>query len=79
MHWLHDIPKHAAWARAWQRHVQATLSALETVRFGEECFVAENVHIFAEPWARRRGGRRHAHRRGRVRARPRDVRIETSR
>jgi acetyltransferase-like isoleucine patch superfamily enzyme len=49
MHWLHDIPKHAAWARAWQRHVQATLSALETVRFGEECFVAENVHIFAEP------------------------------
>ena len=49
MHWLHDIPKHAAWARAWQRHVQATLSALETVRFGDECFVAENAHIFAEP------------------------------
>lgn len=49
MHWLHDIPKQAAWARAWQRHMQAMLSALETVRFGDECFVAENVHIFAEP------------------------------
>lgn len=49
MHWLHDIPKHAMWARAWQRHVQANLSAMETVRFGEDCFIGEQLHIFAEP------------------------------
>ena len=49
MHWLYDIHKHAMWARGWQRHLQANLSALETVRFGDDCFVAEKVHLFAEP------------------------------
>ena len=49
MHWLHDIPKHAAWANAWQSELQAELSRLETVTFGEGCFVAEGAHIFAEP------------------------------
>ena len=49
MHWLHDIPKHRAWAASWQRNVQDRLRATETVRIGVDCFVAEDAHIFAEP------------------------------
>ena len=49
MHWLHDIPKHRAWAASWQRDVQDRLRATETVRLGVDCFIAEDAHIFAEP------------------------------
>ena len=49
MHWLHDKPKHARWARDWQESHQRELSRLETVSFGKDCFVASSVHIFAEP------------------------------
>ena len=49
MHWLHDIPKHRAWAASWQCDVQDRLRATETVRIGVDCFVAEDAHIFAEP------------------------------
>lgn len=51
MPWLYAslAPRHRAWAEAWQRAVQAELVALETVRFGEGCFVAPEAHLFAEP------------------------------
>ncbi|WP_028112054.1 acyltransferase [Ferrimonas kyonanensis] len=41
--------KHLAWARPWQQQHQHQLMELETVRFGADCFVAEECALFAEP------------------------------
>jgi acetyltransferase-like isoleucine patch superfamily enzyme len=35
--------------RAWQQEVQARLAALECVTFGDDCFVAPDAKLFAEP------------------------------
>ena len=51
MPWLYFSlkPKHQLWAEQWQQAVQQQLEALETVRFGGNCFVAPEAAIFAEP------------------------------
>ncbi len=51
MPWLYYSlkPKHLAWAQAWQRQLQAELMSLETIRFGQCCFVAPEANLFAEP------------------------------
>ena len=60
MPWLYFglKPQHRAWAEPWQASVQAELTALETVEIGEDCFVAPQAHIFAEPGRTIRLGRR---------------------
>lgn len=51
MPWLYARlkPAQRAWAEAWQAAIQAELMALETIRFGQGCFVAPEAHLFAEP------------------------------
>ncbi|MBV7316233.1 DapH/DapD/GlmU-related protein [Shewanella sp. NIFS-20-20] len=51
MPWLYFSlkPKHQAWAKPWQAQVQAQLMALETVTIGQDCFIAPEAEIFAEP------------------------------
>lgn len=51
MPWLYYSlkPKHKLWAQAWQAELQTQLSALETVTFGENSFVAPEATLFAEP------------------------------
>lgn len=51
MPWLYFSlkPKHRAWAEAWQREVHASLHELETVTLAEDCFVAPEAQLFAEP------------------------------
>ncbi|TCI03076.1 acyltransferase [Corallincola luteus] len=51
MPWLYYRlkPKHKLWALAWQQQQQAELMALETIQFGEDCFVAPEANLFAEP------------------------------
>lgn len=51
MPWLYFVlkPRHRAWADAWQREVQDLLRQLETVEIAEECFIAPEARIFAEP------------------------------
>ncbi|CAG8998477.1 MAG: Putative acetyltransferase [Candidatus Celerinatantimonas neptuna] len=41
--------KHLRWAKPWQNEIQQQLMALETVRIGEECFIAPQSQLFAEP------------------------------
>ncbi len=51
MPWLYFSlkEKHLAWAQPWQQEVQAHFSAVETVSFGDKCFVAPEAELFAEP------------------------------
>ncbi|MEL6349423.1 MAG: acyltransferase [Myxococcota bacterium] len=51
MPWLWDRlkPAQAAWAIPWQKAIQDELCRLEQVRFGEDCFVAPDAALFAEP------------------------------
>lgn len=51
MPWLYFSlkEKHLSWARPWQQEVQAHFSAVETIRFGHNCFVAPEAELFAEP------------------------------
>jgi len=51
MPWLYHRakPEIRAWAEPWQRELQAELCAREKVRLGEECFVAPDAKLFAEP------------------------------
>lgn len=51
MPWLYHTlkPRLKAWAKPWQEHLQNRLSKLETVRFGDECFIAPSAKLFAEP------------------------------
>jgi|SRR5690606_12239423 len=51
MPWLYFSlkPKDRAWAEPWQQTVQAHFSAMETIRFGADCFVSPEARLFAEP------------------------------
>lgn len=51
MPWLYARLKarHRAWAEPWQAALQAELAAMETVRFGRDCFIAPDAQLFAEP------------------------------
>ncbi len=51
MPWLYFSlkPKDRAWAEPWQQAVQAHFSAMETIRFGADCFVSPEARLFAEP------------------------------
>ncbi|MBR9727406.1 acyltransferase [Shewanella intestini] len=51
MPWLYFSlkPKHLVWAKPWQDEIQAHLMAVETVSIGEQCFIAPEASIFAEP------------------------------
>jgi acetyltransferase-like isoleucine patch superfamily enzyme len=40
---------HLSWLTEWQDEVQARLMALETVTLGQDCFIAPDAGIFAEP------------------------------
>lgn len=48
-HAQHRAKPHLAWAREWQRKVQTRLQALETVELGDDCFIAPEAAVFAEP------------------------------
>lgn len=41
--------KHLQWAKPWQDDIQQRLQALETVQLSENCFIAPDANIFAEP------------------------------
>ena len=51
MPWLYPKlkPVQQEWARAWQREIQQELMAVETVFVGEDCFIAPEARLFAEP------------------------------
>jgi len=51
MPWLYYSlkAKHKEWASPWQQTLQRNLSSLETVHFGEDCFIAPQAKLFAEP------------------------------
>lgn len=51
MPWLYFSlkEKHLVWAKPWQDEIQATLCALETVTIGDNCFIAPEAQLFAEP------------------------------
>ena len=51
MPWLYFNlkPKLRAWAEPWQQEVQAKLMALETISLGDNCFIAPEANLFAEP------------------------------
>lgn len=51
MPWLYFTlkPKLLSWAQPWQKQVQAEFMALETVSFAENCFIAPEAKLFAEP------------------------------
>jgi len=50
MPWLYASlkPAQREWAQAWQAETQLALRALETVHFGDHCFVAPEANLFAE-------------------------------
>ena len=37
------------WAEVWQQEYQAYLMEMETVEIGQNCFISQLAHIFAEP------------------------------
>lgn len=51
MPWLYYSlnEKHRTWAKKWQQDWQQYLAEVETVQFGENCFVAPEARLFAEP------------------------------
>ncbi len=51
MPWLYGRlkPKHRAWAEPWQAEIQQRLMQLETVHFADDCFVAPQAVLLAEP------------------------------
>ncbi|WOT04220.1 acyltransferase [Shewanella youngdeokensis] len=51
MPWLYFSlkEKHLAWAKPWQNEIQAHFSAVETIKIGDNCFVAPEANLFAEP------------------------------
>lgn len=51
MPWLYFNPKvrHFGWAREWQDKHQEHLQQVEDIRIGEDCFIADDVALFAEP------------------------------
>lgn len=51
MPWLYYSlkPKHRVWAEAWQQEVQKRFCQLETIVVGQDCFIAPEANLFAEP------------------------------
>ena len=51
MPWLYYSlkPAHRLWAEVWQKELQQHLMVMETVVFAEDCFVAPEAQLFAEP------------------------------
>ncbi|MCL1144328.1 acyltransferase [Shewanella gaetbuli] len=51
MPWLYFSlkPKLLSWAKPWQDAIQAELTQLETVNIGQQCFIAPEAQLFAEP------------------------------
>ncbi len=51
MPWLYANlkPNHRSWAQAWQEEWQAYLMAMETIEIGNNCFIAPEAKLFAEP------------------------------
>ncbi|MEY2986736.1 MAG: hypothetical protein RJB13_257 [Pseudomonadota bacterium] len=51
MPWLFDTlkPHQRLWADEWQAEIQKKIVGLETVQFGNNCFIAPSARIFAEP------------------------------
>jgi acetyltransferase-like isoleucine patch superfamily enzyme len=51
MPWLYFSlkAKHLAWAKPWQDAIQQQLRQLETIQIGEQCFIAPQAQLFAEP------------------------------
>lgn len=51
MPWLYWTlkPQQKQWAQVWQQKWQRYLSAMETVHIGEDCFIAPEARLFAEP------------------------------
>lgn len=51
MPWLYFSlkPKHRLWADLWQQQLQQHLASVETVRIAENCFIAPEASLFAEP------------------------------
>ena len=51
MPWLYYSlkAKHLVWAKPWQQEIQDRLKQLETVHIGEDCFIAPEAELFAEP------------------------------
>jgi acetyltransferase-like isoleucine patch superfamily enzyme len=47
--WFAMDEKLRAWAQPWQHDIQARLRAVEAVEIGDNCFVAPEARIFAEP------------------------------
>ncbi|TCN76929.1 acyltransferase [Shewanella fodinae] len=47
--WYRLKPKHLLWAAPWQQQVQQQLTALETITIGDNCFIAPEAALFAEP------------------------------
>lgn len=51
MPWLYAElkPSHKEWADAWQKEVQAYFQIMETIQIGQNCFIAPEAKLFAEP------------------------------
>lgn len=51
MPWLYYSlkAKHREWAVPWQQALQDALCELESVEFGEDCFLSPDANLFAEP------------------------------
>jgi len=51
MPWLYFSlkPKLLEWALPWQQQIQQTLMQLETIKIGENSFIAPEAELFAEP------------------------------
>jgi len=51
MPWLYaDLkPAYKAWASSWQAEVQAHFQMMETIQIGQNCFIAPEAKLFAEP------------------------------
>lgn len=51
MPWLYAElkPAHKAWAHAWQQEIQDYLKQVETIQIGNNCFIAPEAKLFAEP------------------------------
>lgn len=51
MPWLYAElkPSHKQWATEWQREVQEYFKAVETIQIGDNCFIAPEAKLFAEP------------------------------
>ncbi|WP_144213806.1 acyltransferase [Shewanella donghaensis] len=51
MPWLYFSlkEKQLVWAKPWQDEIQQQFEQLETITFGDNCFIAPQANVFAEP------------------------------